>query len=60
MKPITILLRLKDEKKHSVRYDAALKEDPVTAVYINKLALTVPYPQTLVLTIAADTSAERK
>lgn len=57
---IEVRLKMKEEKKHSVRYDATLKEDPVTAVYINKLALTHPYPQTLVLTIAADTSADPK
>lgn len=44
-----------DEKKHSVRYNA----DPVgdaepnaVSVYVNKTALTKPYPKFITITVA--------
>lgn len=52
MQPFTVQLALKEEKKHSVRYDATAKEAHITAVYISKKALPTPFPQYLDITVS--------
>ncbi len=50
----TVTLKLKDEKKHSVRYDADPSEqDPiVTNIYANKIALPRGrYPEQVTVTV---------
>ena len=47
----TLQLKLKEEKKHSVRYDATEREPGITAVYVSKKKLTTPWPAELLLDV---------
>lgn len=49
-------LIFKDEKKHSVRYDADPKEENpcVTSIYVLKAALTKPYAETIYVSIVTN------
>jgi hypothetical protein len=51
--PRTTKFLLREEKKHSVRYDAASTDiDPLaTGVYVSKLVLARPYPREIWLTL---------
>jgi hypothetical protein len=53
---MTVTLRLHEEKKHSVRYDAADEETAkkLRSIYIGKEALTKPYPLKVTVTIEAE------
>ena len=53
-------MRLKEEKKHSVRYDAQDEESAkiLTSLYVMKTYLPIPYPTTLIITL--DTTKEYK
>lgn len=53
MEHIVVDLFMESEKKNSVRYDAADQSGgaAVTAIYISKKAIKVPYPANLRLTI---------
>lgn len=42
---IEATLHLKEEKKHSVRYDSKESDGALTSIYIMKSHLTKPWPQ---------------
>jgi hypothetical protein len=53
MNTTTVTMKLNEEKKHSVRYDAADKDADVRSIYIMKSAFAVgeQYPKTIKLTL---------
>ena len=53
MEPKSITLTLREEKKHSVRYDAPRSaEDPlVTSLYVMKSHLSRPFKKQITVTI---------
>ena len=56
MKTLTQQIILREEKKHSVRYDAIQKEGKpvVTGIYISKAHLATPYPKSFTVTFVED------
>ena len=51
MEPVKVLLKLKAEKKHSVRYDAIADGQAISSVYVSKETLTKPWPKVIAVTI---------
>ena len=51
IEPVTVEFTLKDEKKHSVRYDASSDDPAVTSAYVMKTALPRPYPKKFTMTL---------
>lgn len=49
--PITVTLTLTEPKKHSVRYDNKSDDAAISTLYVNKSALTQPWPPRLEIAI---------
>lgn len=50
--PVTMKLKLREGKKHSVRYDSENRDDPcLRSIYIMKTALPSPFPNSVTITI---------